>query len=60
MRKKENTQKYTGIRRAGFADHITKRRRYRMERPHFDIVASGERMKEIRRQRKISVKQVVE
>lgn len=31
-----------------------------MERPHFDIVASGERMKEIRRQRKISVKQVVE
>lgn len=31
-----------------------------MERPHFDIAASGERMKEIRRQRKISVKQVVE
>lgn len=31
-----------------------------MERPRFDIVASGERMKEIRRQRKISVKQVME
>lgn len=31
-----------------------------MERPHFDIIASGERMKEIRRQRNISVKQVVE
>lgn len=31
-----------------------------MERPRFDIVASGERMKEIRKQRKISVKQVME
>ncbi|MGN0426708.1 MAG: helix-turn-helix domain-containing protein [Agathobacter sp.] len=31
-----------------------------MERPHFDIVASGERMREIRRQRNISVKQVME
>ena len=31
-----------------------------MERPHFDIVASGARMKEIRKQRKISVKQVKE
>ena len=31
-----------------------------MERPHFDIVASGARMKEIRRQRNISVKQVME
>ena len=31
-----------------------------MERPHFDIVASGKRMKEIRRQRNISVKQVME
>ena len=31
-----------------------------MERPHFDIVASGARMKEIRKQRKISVKQVME
>lgn len=31
-----------------------------MERPRFDIVASGERMKEIRRQRNISVKQVME
>lgn len=31
-----------------------------MERPHFDIVASGERMKEIRKQRNISVKQVME
>ena len=31
-----------------------------MERPHFDIVASGARMKEIRKQRKISVKQVRE
>ena len=27
-----------------------------MERPRFDIVASGERMREIRRQRNISVK----
>ena len=31
-----------------------------MERPCFDIVASGERMREIRRQRNISVKQVME
>ena len=30
-----------------------------MERPRFDIVASGERMREIRRQRNISVKQVM-
>lgn len=31
-----------------------------MERPHFDIVASGARMRAIRQERKISVKQVVE
>ena len=31
-----------------------------MERPHFDMVASGERMKAIRKQRNISVKQVME
>ena len=31
-----------------------------MERPRFDIVASGERMKKIRKQRNISVKQVME
>ena len=31
-----------------------------MERPRFDIVASGERIKEIRKQRNISVKQVME
>ena len=31
-----------------------------MERPRFDIVASGVRMREIRRQRNISVKQVME
>ena len=31
-----------------------------MERPHFDIAASGARMKAIRQQRKISVKQVME
>lgn len=31
-----------------------------MERPHFDIVASGARMKAIRQQRKISVRQVME
>ena len=31
-----------------------------MERTHFDIVASGERMRQIRRQRNISVKQVME
>lgn len=31
-----------------------------MERPRFDIVASGKRMKEIRKQRNISVKQVME
>lgn len=36
------------------------RRRRMMERPHFDIVASGARMKAIRQQRKISVKQVME
>ena len=35
-------------------------RRRMMERPHFDIVASGARMKAIRQQRKISVKQVME
>ena len=31
-----------------------------MERPHFDIVASGTRMRAIRQERKISVKQVME
>lgn len=31
-----------------------------MERPHFDIVASGARMRAIRQGRKISVKQVME
>ena len=31
-----------------------------MERPRFDIVASGERMRAIRKQRNISVKQVME
>ena len=31
-----------------------------MERPHFDIVASGARMKMISQQRNISVKQVME
>ena len=31
-----------------------------MNRPHFDIVASGERMKNIRKARNISVKQVME
>lgn len=31
-----------------------------MEGPHFDIVASGARMRAIRQERKISVKQVVE
>ena len=31
-----------------------------MERPRFDIVASGERMKAVRKQRNISVKQVME
>ena len=36
------------------------RRRRMMERPRFDIVASGARMKAIRQQRKISVKQVME
>ena len=41
------------------ADCKRKRRRD-MERPHFDIVASGERMRQIRRQRNISVKQVME
>lgn len=31
-----------------------------MERPHFDIVASGARMRAICQERKISVKQVME
>ena len=31
-----------------------------MERPHFDIAASGARMRAIRQERKISVKQVME
>lgn len=31
-----------------------------MERPHFDIVASGARTRAIRQERKISVKQVME
>lgn len=31
-----------------------------MERPHFDIVASGQRMRDIRRAKKISVRQVME
>lgn len=31
-----------------------------MERPHFDIVASGARMRAIRQERKISAKQVME
>ena len=31
-----------------------------MGRPHFDIVASGARMRAIRQERKISVKQVME
>jgi len=31
-----------------------------MERPHFDIVASGRRMKEIRQNRNISVREVME
>lgn len=31
-----------------------------MERPHFDIVASGERMRAIRKQRHISVREVME
>lgn len=31
-----------------------------IERPHFDIVASGARMRAIRQERKISVKQVME
>ena len=31
-----------------------------MEKPHFDIVASGARMRAIRQERKISVKQVME
>lgn len=35
-------------------------RRRMMERPHFDIVASGARMRAIRQERKISVKQVME
>ena len=35
-------------------------RRRMMERPHFDIVDSGARMRAIRQERKISVKQVME
>ena len=31
-----------------------------MERPYFDIVASGRRMRDIRKARKISVRQVME
>ena len=31
-----------------------------MERPYFDIVASGQRMRDIRKARKISVRQVME
>ena len=31
-----------------------------MERPHFDMVASGQKMRDIRKLRKISVKQVME
>ena len=31
-----------------------------MDRPRFDLVASGERMRQIRQQRQISVKQVME
>ena len=31
-----------------------------MERPHFDIVASGQKMRDIRKAKKISVKQVME
>lgn len=31
-----------------------------MERPRFDIVASGQKMRDIRRERRISVKQVME
>ena len=31
-----------------------------MERPHFDIVASGKRLRQIRKQRNLSVKQVME
>ena len=31
-----------------------------MERPLFDIVASGKRMRQIRKQRNLSVKQVME
>lgn len=31
-----------------------------MERPHFDIVASGQKMRDIRKARRISVKQVME
>ncbi len=31
-----------------------------MERPHFDLAASGQRMREIRRDRNISVRQVME
>lgn len=39
-----------------------RRRRIRMvmERPHFDIVASGERMRAIRKERHISVREVME
>ncbi|MGN0423107.1 MAG: helix-turn-helix domain-containing protein [Lachnospiraceae bacterium] len=31
-----------------------------MERPHFDIVASGQKMRDIRKAKRISVKQVME
>lgn len=31
-----------------------------MERPHFDIVASGQKMRDIRKARRISVRQVME
>ena len=31
-----------------------------MERPHFDIMASGQKMRDIRKARRISVKQVME
>jgi transcriptional regulator with XRE-family HTH domain len=36
------------------------KRRRSMERPRFDLVASGARMKAIRKQRNLSVKQVME
>ena len=31
-----------------------------MERPQYDIIASGKRMRQIRKQRNLSVKQVME